>query len=57
MSGQQVAKLIFGLVAVVASFITADRVSSGDYVAALWPGLIVGFCVWRLWVMMDAEEG
>lgn len=56
MSGQQVAKLIFGLIAVFATFVTANRLTEGNYVEALWPGLIVGFCVWRLWVMMDNES-
>jgi hypothetical protein len=56
MSGTQVAQLIYAVIAILATFVTVQRLMGGDWMAASWTGLIVAFCVYRLISMQDREE-
>jgi hypothetical protein len=51
-----VIKLIYGGTAIFGTVLTANRLLSGDWLAALWPLAITAFCVVRLYMLMDNES-
>lgn len=56
MSMSLVIKLIYGGTAIFGTVLTANRLLSGDWLAALWPLAITAFCVVRLYMLMDNES-
>ncbi|HHP7237131.1 hypothetical protein [Longibacter sp.] len=53
MSGQQVAKIIYFVLAALSLFILGSRImaSDTDIFRLLLPAAILGFCTWRLLTM------
>jgi len=48
MDRHQVFKLIYAGLAIFATYLSGVRFMAGDWVSALWPLIIVAFCVYRL---------
>lgn len=48
MERDQIFKVIYGGIAIFATYLSAARLMTGDWVAALWPLMIVAFCAYRL---------
>lgn len=55
LSGPQVAKIVYGLVGVMSAFFLFERLTAAEWSTALWPGLILAWCVYRLLDMEDEE--
>ena len=55
LSGPQVAQIVYGVVGVICAFVLYDRLMAGEWVIALWPALILVWCVYRLLDMDDRE--
>jgi hypothetical protein len=53
MDRDQIFKIIYAAIAIFATYLSASRLLAGDWVAALWPLLIVAFCVYRLMTIDD----
>jgi hypothetical protein len=55
MSGTQVAKLIYAILAILALFILGQRIMAGDtgILRLVLPAGILGFCTWRLFTMEE----
>ena len=51
MSADRIFKIIYASIAIFGSYLTVTRLLAGDWVAALWPLVIVAFCVYRLFTM------
>lgn len=48
MDRDQIFKIIYAGLAIFATYLSAVRLMAGDWIAALWPLIIVAFCVYRL---------
>ncbi len=48
MDRDQIFKLIYAGIAIFATYLCVVRLMAGDWVAGLWPLIIVAFCVYRL---------
>jgi hypothetical protein len=48
LSGPQVAQIVYGVIAVICTFVLYDRLMASEWGTALWPALILGWCVYRL---------
>jgi hypothetical protein len=51
MSTSLTLKTIYAAIAIFGTYLSATRLMAGDWGAALWPLLIVAFCVYRLFTM------
>ena len=56
MNRDQIFKIIYASIAIFGTYLTATRLMAGDWGAALWPLLIVAFCVYRLFTMDSPSE-
>jgi hypothetical protein len=56
MSQDQIFKIIYAAVAIFGTYLTMDRLLMGDWLAALWPLVIVAFCVYRILTMDSGSE-
>jgi hypothetical protein len=54
-SGPQVAKIVYGVVGVLCAYIVTDRLVAAEWSSALWPAVILAWCVYRLLDMQDDE--
>ena len=54
MSSSLIFRTIYALIAIFSLSLTGVRLWAGDWLAALWPALIAGFCIYRLFTF--AEE-
>ncbi len=53
MSSTQIFQVIYALIAIFGASLTVIRLQAGDWLAALWPALIAGFCVYRLFSVTE----
>jgi hypothetical protein len=53
MSDLPIPTLVYSTLAIISAFIIAERVLAGDISAALWPGAIAAFCIYRLATQED----
>ncbi|WP_199774208.1 hypothetical protein [Salinibacter altiplanensis] len=51
MSSSQIFQAIYALIAIFSASLTVLRLQAGDWMAALWPALIAGFCIYRLFTV------
>jgi uncharacterized membrane protein YjjP (DUF1212 family) len=55
MSSRQIFQTIYALIAIFSASLTVLRLRAGDWLAALWPALIAGFCIYRLFTVAEEE--
>lgn len=53
MSDFPIATVIYGTLAILATFLVVDRLTAGNIGTALWPAAIAGFCIYRLATQED----
>ena len=53
MSSTQIFQVIYALIAIFGASLTVIRLQAGDWLSALWPALIAGFCVYRLFTVTE----
>lgn len=53
MSRDQIFKVIYAAIAILATYVTATRLLAGEWTWALFPLAIVAFCVYRLFTMEE----
>lgn len=51
----QLSRVLYGAVAVFALYFTVARVVVGHWFSAVWPLIIVAFCVYRLATIEESE--
>jgi hypothetical protein len=54
MSNPLIFRTIYALIAILGTSLTVVRLRAGDWLDALWPILIVAFCVYRLYTISDS---
>jgi hypothetical protein len=53
MDRDRIFKFIYAGIAIFGSYLFVSRLLTGDWVSALWPFIIVAFCVYRLLTIDD----
>jgi hypothetical protein len=53
MSSDQIFKAIYAAIAIFGIYLTGVRLMAGDWLAALWPLVIVAFCGYRLFTLEE----
>lgn len=55
LSGPQVAQTVYGVIGVICAFVLYDRLMAGEWAIAIWPAVILTWCVYRLLDMGDED--
>ncbi|MFO8099562.1 MAG: hypothetical protein R6T83_08095 [Salinibacter sp.] len=49
-------KLIFAGLGIFGTFLAASRLLNGEWLSALWPLLIAGYCGYRLYTLQEEQS-
>ncbi|MFP4228295.1 MAG: hypothetical protein ACLFTE_05645 [Salinivenus sp.] len=56
MNASLIYKLIFAGLGIFGTFLGASRLLNGEWLSALWPLLIAGYCGYRLYTMQEEAD-
>lgn len=56
MSSSSIFQTIYALIAIFGAYLTVTRLLEGSWMLALWPAIITGLCLYRLFTIAGREE-